>query len=283
MSTIIAAIGPCVIAAFVAYILTLRAPGKKWADSAAAIAVGIGSFLGIVVLLGTGAWQPTQSTDRIGLSVVALAALGALAPFLAPRAPARVAFRAVVVAALAVFLLLPPIRSTWPWPTSAAWVCCATLFSIAMWQSHDAVVRREPAVIPAVVLLLAMVGACVVLVLGGSAKLGQLGGAVVSAYGGVAGLSTLKAQRFSLTGVMASAWPSLALLFLLSHAYSESPLLPTVLLVVASATPWLAEIAGLRDRRLWQRCLVCACITAALVAGAIGVAFRAYSASDYAY
>ena len=284
VTLIITSFTPAIITGICVLLFTLRNATPERARAAAAIATGIGAIAGIALVIGTNAFRPSQSTDWLAMCGAVLAMFGAIESVAFKQSVARTVARLAIVLGLILFLLYSPIRNTWPWHTSAAWLLGATTLTIALWQVHEASARRENNTIVAAILLLSLTGASVLMVLGGSAKLGQLAGAVVSAFGAMAVLTWWNPNRFSLAGAIALVWPLSALVWTLAHTYAEASLLPTTLMLASSATPALSSIGRIRTRKLWQRLVLYAVISAALLAVAIFIAYRSYAeVSDYAY
>ena len=283
VTLIITSFAPAIITGICVLLFTLRNATPERARAAAAIATGIGAIAGIALVIGANAFRPSQSTDWLAMCCAVLVVFGALESFAIKQGMARTVARLAIVLGLILFLLYSPIRNTWPWHTSATWLLGATALTVALWQVHDASTRRESNAIVAAILLLSLTGASVLMVLGGSAKLGQLAGAVVSAFGAMAVLTWWNPNRYSLVGAVALVWPLSALVWTLAHTYAEANLIPTALMLASSATPVLSSIERIRTRKTWQRLALYTVISAALLAIAIFVAYREYAAADYSY
>ncbi|MCC6156187.1 MAG: hypothetical protein IT367_20645 [Candidatus Hydrogenedentes bacterium] len=281
---IITSFAPAIITGVSVLLFVLHKPTPERTRAAASIATGIGAISGIALVIGANAFRPSQSTDWIGVCGAILAIYGVVESFAIKQGAARNSARLLVFAALTLFLLYSPIRNTWPWHTSAAWVIGATAITLVLWQVHDTSIRRENNAIVAMILLLSLAGASVLMVLGGSAKLGQLAGAVVSAFGAMAVLTWWNPNRFSLAGAIALAWPMSALVWILAHIYAEASLLPTALMLGATATPALSSMKRVHALKTWQRLVLYTVTSVAMLAIAIFLAYRSYAASsNYSY
>ncbi|MCC6795136.1 MAG: hypothetical protein IT366_08455 [Candidatus Hydrogenedentes bacterium] len=284
ITLIVTSFAPAVITGICVLLFSVRKAMPESARAAAAIATGIGAISGIALVIGENAFHPSQSTDWLAICGAVLAMYGGVESFAIKQGAARITSRLLLIAALTLFLLYAPIRNTWPWHTSAAWVLGATAITLVLWQFHDASIRRENNAIVAMILLLSLTGASMLMVLGGSAKLGQLAGAVVSAFGAMAVLTWWNPNRFSLAGAIALAWPLSALVWVLAHTYAEASLLPTALMLGATATPALSSMKRIQARKPWQRLVLYTITSAALLALAIFIAYRNYAASsEYTY
>lgn len=284
LTLIITSFAPAVITGVCVLLLTIRNAAPNRAHAAAAIATGIGAICGIALVIGVNAIHPSQSTDWLAMCGAALAVYGAVELFAITQSTRRAVARLFVVFALVLFLLYSPVRNSWPWYTSAAWLICAPVLTVALWQSHDASARRENSGIVATILLLSLTGASVLMVFGGSAKLGQLAGAVVSAFGAMAVLTWWNPNRFSLTGAIALAWPLSALVWTLAHTYAEASLLPTAFMLASSTTPALSSMKRIQALKAWQRIMLFTVSSAALLIVTLFIAYRSYAAaSDYSY
>ena len=284
ISLIITSFAPAIIAGICVLLFTLRKANPDRARTAAIFATGIGAISGIALVIGENAYRPTQSTDWLAICGAVLVAYGVIETYLTKHAAARMVGRTTVMLGLVLFLLFSPIRNTWPWHTSAAWLLGATAATLALWQVHDAATRRENNAIVAMILLLSLTGASALMVLGGSAKLGQLAGAVVSAFGAMGVLTWWNPKRFSLAGAIALAWPLSALVWTLAHTYAEAGLLPTAFMLASSTTPALSLMKRIHARKTWQRLVLYTMTSAALLALAIFIAYRSYAESSaYTY
>lgn len=286
LTPIFGAIAPAIATALCAFILTARAksglrPG--WAHGVAAWATGIGAAVGVAFVLGAAALQPRQTTDWIGYLVVLLAAIACVETMVFGQRPGHIVLRIAVTAMFVLFLLLPPIGNSWPWYTSAASVAVVVTLLVALRELHDKSARRENPALIATILLMALAGGSIVMLLGGSAKLAQLAGAVVSSFGALAVLTGFNPQRFPIGGAVAVAWPASALIWLLGHIYSEAPLAPIALVAASSLTPLALRIGWIRARPAWERYAACTFGSIILAAAAILLAYRSYESSDYGY
>ncbi|NUM55006.1 MAG: hypothetical protein HUU46_15270 [Candidatus Hydrogenedentes bacterium] len=286
LTPILGAVAPAVAAALCAFALTAGAkcgtrPGL--AHGVIALATGIGVAVGVVLILGAATLQPRQTTDWIGYIAVLLPVIACIETMLFGQRSSRIVLRGAVTVAFVAFLLLPPIRNSWPWYSSVAWVAAIAALIVVMWELHDSSARRDNSALPAAILLIALTGGSIVMVLGGSAKLAQLAGAVVSAFGGIAALTWLNPRRFPVAGAIAVAWPASTFIWLLGHIYSEAPLVPLCLVLAASSASVAQRMQWLRQRAAWQRFFVCALASSVLAAAAVLLAYRSYESSDYGY
>ena len=242
-----------------------------------ALAAGLAILSGFALVLGRAALSPRQATDWIGWCIALLSVFVMLEGVLARRETFRVQLRAIVVATLIVFLLLPPIRNVFPWYVSVTCVASLTAAIVIAWQSYEYVAQSERPGFVAALLTLTLVGASAVMLFGGSAKLGQLVGVAASAAAGMTVLLLKNPARYSFSGLVSVIWPAASLVGVLGSIYASPPKISMVLILLSCGAIGLLRLPRLKGRPASQQFGLAACVSAMLLALAILLAYRDYA------
>jgi len=280
---LIAAIAPCAVAAqfFAVAAMPLRRRHPDWGESIGALAVGFGAFTGLIAVLGWPLFPARDAAQWLVYACGLFMVLCATESRWSKNAPLRVAVRSIVFGLALAIVLRPLITHAWQFAETLVWLAVLVCGGDAIGESYAALVRRDPRARAATLALLTMAGGSVVMLLSGSAKLALLAGAVTSALFGAAVLAWFAPQRYPLSGALALAWLLTALIWIEGYFYAQSLPAPIALLAASTTTPWLAHLNMRRNSVV--RNLFAGIATGALVALAIGIAYRDYTFSDAGY
>jgi hypothetical protein len=248
------------------WLLRRRAATPESADGAGALAVGGGYVAGYAWVAGWPPLPPREALHRLFWVAAAAVVLGLLG-FGMPRG--KVLLRLLPPALLtgvAVLLLGPRVGSAWDGLTGAAVLGTLVAAGLVLWalSSKDGAAPAVP-VLPVAATVLATAP---VLVLSGSAMLGELAGVLLAAL-----VPTL--WRTSAAGI---ATVLLAGLWLAGLFTTDLPPVCILLLAAASLTALCPRLPRLQPVR-WRGAAVRAGLVALPLALAVGLAFH-YSTPD---
>ena len=254
--------------------------GRQWAGAVALGLAFVPAFLAVERWPGV----PPPVTWHWLAWLVPVAAIAGIADALVRwPTPLRLLGAVTLAAVCGRALVGEWVVHAWPWRAVTAAVIAAVAVSV-----NTAAERRPGALVP-LSLCVAALGASVVLIGSGSAKLAQLAGAL-SACLGVAVVLAWWRPTVSLSrggvAVVAVLLPGLVLSGYFS-SYSEIPPWVYVLAAVAPACVWPATLIRLERFRAWQATAIRVAVTSLPVAITVTVAvlalIRRETDSPYAY
>ena len=250
---------------------------------AGAPAVGLGVLCGYVALVGS---PPVPFGERVLSAEQWLAwmlALATVAFTLDAFGRAQTLRTWGVRIALALLLLLTvlgtKLRHAWSGSEAAAWIAGLATGLCLLLAASEALARRRPGAAIPFVLGLPAVGLSVALVLGGSAFLAQLAGAVASTLGAAFVLAWWRPRLAFARGAAAIAILALFGVGLCGTFYNDLEPRAALCCAAAPLTAWVAEL--LPARRAARARLVRLVAVALPVAVALGLAALAYEPSAY--
>lgn len=221
------------------------------ARASASLGVGLGFVAGFGALLGVPPARPLDSVDWLYYIAAVTAAAGALdAWLLAPR-PSRWFERLVrtilvlAISTVVVWLLSRPLLIfAWTGWHGPLYIGGIALIMTIVWSSADALARRGGAMSLSLMFTVCAAMASATVMMSGSQKLGQIGGMLTAALGGLTVLSWSRSPD--------SGSPGASLIFCLlyvsliaatsEHLYASLTNTNAALLLVAPACAWLGEV-----------------------------------------
>ncbi len=274
------------LVAGVLLILIGRLPGREGGRGArnwlGAIPLAAGYASTQVALVGWPAFPPRESTHGLFCIAVAAALLSPLATAHGIRAPLRWIATAVLAFGVPVLLLRSRIVQRWSTGESLLVVGAlgASLLAVGGAAGTSA---RLPGPLSYLVLLIPLGSAAGVLGLSGTALHAQLAGAVASGLGAgiVISLSGGGAPISPATALFASSL--LASVLITGHFYARVSVASAFLIALCPiATACLEGLERVRSLPMWQRTLVRVLGPGILAGISLGLATRAFLASDAA-
>jgi hypothetical protein len=189
--------------------------------------------------------------------------------------------RGALSLALSVLLLLPLLRHTWSAGAGTAWIAGLAAAVLLLWWALEGLAARlrDPSV-PLVLLGVAS-GSGAVLMLSGSALLGQLAGALAAALGPLWLVSWWRKDA----GLGRAAVPVvvvvLAGLWMAGRFYADLPAASAALLALAGPAAWTVLLPPVRRLALWARLAIGAAAVIVPLAAALVLTLRASPPGPY--
>ncbi len=273
---LIIALLPAVLCAVIlACIRAWRPDADKRLAWAAPLAVGAGFVAAQTMVDGAPRIPPIEASGWFSI-VTVLAALLALA--VRPRVSRAVWLGVSTLAMLAMVVVIsyPLVGGAWSVPAAAGWICGMTAVAATVAWLVDQRAPSGPGA-PAV-LLIAATGVAAGLALCGSARYGQLAGAIASVMGPLALVGVLRREAKVLSGGAWASYVVLAMLIVAGVVYVDVPVSVGLLIAVSPLGMLAGELPMLRGGSSWKRDGVRVVVTGVIVAAAIGVALA--SATD---
>jgi hypothetical protein len=257
-------------------------PSIRTREAWGSIAAGAGFLAGFAGILGLPGFPPHDSTQGLFYGIAVSSAAGAGLVF----ATAMWAWlmRAVAAAAVLAFAARAPIVNLWSIAESAFWLTAFVAGTLAAWGAVEAHSRRAPGLSPAIQLFLIATAAAVVLVTSGSAKLGQLAGALAACAAGLGVYSLRRREIGPIRGALAVFVIGAAALSLQGRFLAEAPTLSVVFLLLAALCGWASEFPPLRKRSgtIATASVLCATLTCSAAAILVSL-WNASQTPDYGY
>ncbi len=219
-----------------------RGAAASWAAS---LALAWAWIVGYVTVVGWPPFPPINATQRLVYHVLVASVVLAVVVGRFERARVLASLRAGFSFVLPWLLLRPNIEYRWSTLESVAWVAGlgAVIFVFSM--ALDAAARRNTGAVTPVAACVAWIGFAVVLVLSGSALLGQLAGACAAALGAAAVFGFVKPDaRWTPAGtaILSWVWAGLAIN---AGFYAEGSPYALVLITLSACAMWFTR--RLRD------------------------------------
>jgi hypothetical protein len=221
-------------------------------------------------------FPPIDVTDRI--------------PYLALAAALWVGFEAIwrnsdlprwgglaVLACLTLGMTLSPIllREDPIDRRTALWIAGLAGTVLVSWINLELLARHAGRAALAVPMVLVIVGGAAILVISGSAVLGQLSVILAMAWVASAGLALWFVDGVPLRNMVPVVATVLSALMVTGHVYANVPAWSAVVLAAAPAGAWSGKIGPARRLAPWQVVILDSVVTAALVALAVSLAWAA--------
>lgn len=241
------------------------------------LAVAVGFIVAQTVVDGAPRIPPIEASGWFSIVTAVLAVLAiAVRPRVTPMVWALVSTLATL--AMVLTIVHPLFGGAWTTGTGIAWVVGLTAVAATVAYLVDR--RGSPGPGGPAVFLIAATGVALVLTICGSARYGQLAGAIASVMGPLVLLGLLRRDFKIVSG---GAWVSylvLAMLIVAGVTYVDVPVF-IGLLVAASPLGMLAgELPFLASGSSWKRDGVRVAVTLALVGAAVGLAVAAATSPD---
>ncbi len=176
-----------------------------------------------------------------------------------------------VISAVAVWLVLTPIRRNQP---ENVWTFVPAISAalLLQWESWAAIARRNRSFDTAAAVFVVVVGTSRVISLSGGAKYAMLCG-TLTAIAGAIFVGSLLFPKFPLARGMSMVVAPLGFLYVvLGHFLTDVPLSCAVLLTAAAFAAWIAELPFVKRLKPWQIAVVRLIFIAVLVGIAVGIA-----------
>jgi hypothetical protein len=161
---------------------------------------------------------------------------------------------ALLGSALTMGLLFRPLLAhAWPGAKGVLWISVLTLLAFLLWYCVQWLVDRSGALEASCLCLLVLGITSLVLLLSGSQKFGQIGGALTAAFAGC----VIAAWRFGTPGLLRRVnWvvlPLFSALLFAGHFYASLRASNAALLFASLGAACLAELAPAGPARQWPR------------------------------
>lgn len=282
-TAILAVLLPAVIAGVLVLLLSRR--GERASGLGVALGLAFGFAAGQVALVGWPDLLPVDATYRVFHLALAGAVVGVCEALWKDKAPLLWALRAALAALVLGFLLRSVMEHTWEGNEDAFWLSglfvAVLVFTVLLGQLARTTRGIE---LPLLLVLLISAGSAS-LVLGHSAFLGQLAGALAATLGAVGVVALLRPSiRLAPGGVPVVTAVFSALVFC-GYFFATLPASSAVLLGLAPGAAVLGGVGPLSKRPSWQ-VLVLRVVLLLIVAGvAVYLAYAANvpSADEYDY
>jgi hypothetical protein len=258
-----------------------RELGRRRNAIAGAWALGLGYLSAHVELVGFPAWPSAQRTpsalDWLGWSIVFwLPCTGLYLTRLSELYVSR-GLRALFSTALIAVCL----RRWMDDPGSPWWVGIFIGLLLSVWGSTEALVRRSPGPVPVLALLVALSCASVASLLGHTAVVAQLAGALCCTLGASAVVARL-APAFQLSaGAVAVVMLVFAGVLLNGVLFSDVHWSSALFSILALVAPWLATLFSKPARGPWTTAAIRASIALPFGVAAIVAAYLGAPSYEY--
>jgi hypothetical protein len=247
------------------------------------IAIGLGYVLCHAGTIGFPPFPAVEATQWLIYIAFVAIGLGLLESRLGERASVRWGIRLLISAVIPFLLLQAVFKYRWGIVEGILGSVGLSAAILAFWTQLDALAERQIGGFPLLVLLSLTAGGSVVLVLSGSALLGQLSGGLASTLG--AGLIMAWWQpKLTLTrGAITVSAALLCGLWLNGYFYAEVPPESALLLYIAPSVAWIRWFGPVQRLGRWGPPIVSVAAVLVLVGLAVGFALRASPPLDYDY
>ncbi|HSI05739.1 MAG: hypothetical protein ACAI38_09205 [Myxococcota bacterium] len=274
---LIIALLPAVICAVVLAAIRAWRPGcetcLRWAVP---FAVAAGFVAAQTMIDGVPRVPPIEASGWFSIVTMVLAVL---AIAIRPRVSSTVWGLVCLLAALAIVIVIvhPLVGEFWSWPEAIGWVIGMTAVAGSGAWLVDR--RASPGPGAPAVLLIAATGVAVGLALCGSARYGQLAGAIASVMAPLILLGLIRRDTRLLDGAAWVAYLVLAMLVVAGVAYVDVPVFVGLLVAVAPLGMLAGDVPRLAPLAFWKRDSVRVVVTIAIVSLALAVAAAAATSS----
>ena len=251
---------------------------NDWGDG---VALAMGYAGGHAVAIGWPAFPASEATQWLPYVALATMLVGVLDALFRPPGMLRVLVWICYCAGLLRLLLGPKFQYGWSLLQGVFWIAGLTLGMLILASFLDAAVRRDKSISSSLILTIVACGTAVVLMLSGSALLGQITMVLVAALGAILVVTFLFRKSMEGRAIVPVAVAMLASLWLTGFFYAEVPS-ASALLLAAALLPGCLFIS-LSDSRAfsWKPILLRAGVVLALVAISVVIAFRSSPPLEY--
>ena len=255
--------------------------GRRWASSLAIGLACIGGYWGVI---GLPPFLPIEASQWLFYLVGVAIVVGGLNG--SSRVPAwvRWTLNLLLVALTSWLLVRPLLQYSWQGVGGILRLVGVIGGFLAFWFFlHRLLLSASAAVWNTATLCIIATTTSVVLVLSGSALLGQLGGVLTASVGAVVVLAwRLPAISLARSGTAVIAiW--LGGLLLAGYLYAAVPITSLILLILSPAAAWVGHLPYFKSARPWQRALVQLAAVSAPAILAVVLAIDISAGGDYGY
>ena len=242
-----------------------KSPRPKLAGAGSALGVGVGFFVGCLILGLTPHWPPREDVDRwlfcLLPAVISAEAISAVAP--RPKWIAWLLRGLVAIAAGRILLhgsiyIVELPGAPRKWSVGETWLYLGGMAAAlaAVWASLLCLVKRAPSRIVPLSVALASGAAAVTIMLSGYATGGQVGLPLSAALAGATITSFALAKSTRLDGALGVGIVGLFALLVVGRFFGELTTAHAALLFLAPLGCWVTEGPYLRTLKSWQRSLL---------------------------
>lgn len=225
------------------------------------------------------AFPPADSTEWLFVTGGIAAIWGIIEYRAAKRMLLSDLGRLGLVGAVSWLVLKPLIGNLWQGSTGYFWWVGLTLGWWLWWSLQARLADRLPGLLVPLMLSMVAGGGGFVLLWSNSSSLSQLSGAVAAVAGIMVPVQIWRRDVRMEAGGIAPIAGTLGLIWLNAVAFVPVPVVRILMLLVASLTPLLALLPSLKQKSPWFSAILCAVITAGLLASVMLPTYRAYLAS----
>lgn len=259
--------------------------GRRESAWPGALALGLAYGAGHWGVIGWPAFPPVDVTHWLPYLALAAMLFGLRDGLWPMPVWQRWALRLTLTGGTLWLLLRPLARNSWTGSQTVWWLAgLGAAFLIVWWQVDTLAERTRGAAIPLALMVLGT-GTSIALVLGRSALLGQLAGALTAALGAAWVVSWFHSGLRLARGAVPVIVVLLAGFWLSGYFYAEVPAVTVALLWLAPAGLWAGEWSRAQSLKPWQGALVRAAAVLVPMALALGWAYRDWvaAAAEYPY
>ncbi|MHB1100853.1 MAG: hypothetical protein ACYCZR_15015 [Burkholderiales bacterium] len=236
-----------------------------------ALATGAGFLVGYTLIYGTFAFPPIEAQGWLPCLMAANFLVFSFDDLKGFSHKTRMALQGALSIAGTALILLPLFKTGFP----ALQLAVSALLWFGLWFGlWIALDRRNGPV-----LFLVAAGNAIVSATTGSTMLGQLGGVLAAVLGGHLAFNFPKSHIPLGHAGTAVAVTILASLMLIGHAYAETALIPSLLLLCAIPADFLGKYLG-RNRKSLEM-IICGALALIPVAIASAIALKSYLSQEY--
>ncbi|MHB1300365.1 MAG: MraY family glycosyltransferase [Burkholderiales bacterium] len=232
-----------------------------------ALATGAGFLVGYALIYGTFAFPPIEAQGWLPCLIAVNFLVFSFDDLKGFSHKTRMALQGALSIAGAALILLPLFKTGFP----ALQLAVSALLWFGLWIALDG--RNGP------VLFLVAAGNAIVSATTGSTLLGQLGGVLAAVLGGHLAFNFPKSRIPLGHAGAAVAVTTLASLMLIGHAYAETALIPSLLLLCAIPADFLGKYLS-RNRKGLEM-IICGALALVPVAIASTIALKSYLSQEY--
>jgi hypothetical protein len=268
---------------FLAFALPWKLPRPKLFTAGGALGIGIGFFVGCLVLGQALHHLPGEATDRLFLILLPATVVAEIvAAIVSQRRWVACIPRALVAVPAGWILLQGSVYLTGSWSAREKWLYLGGMAGglFISWLSLDRLAARSPS--RAIPLALGMTAgvAGITIMLSGYATGGQMGVPLSAALAAVALASFLITDPVEWRGTIGVGVAMLFSLLALGRFFGDLTTLHAVLLFIAPLLAWIGELPLLKKIRAWQRAVLQLLIVAVPLAVVVVRAQRQFAADS---
>ena len=255
-------------------------PNGTWGGP---IALGLGYGVGHIGTIGFPPFPAVEATQWLLYFAFAATVFSLLESRWGKSGFVCFLIRGMLSAAIPWLLLRSMLKHTWAPIEGVAWLLGLSGAVFAFWILLDAAMEHHTGVTSPLTLLIVTLGSSVVLVLSGSALLGQLAGILGAAVGASLIVAWWRPKLTFAGGMVPVVAAMLAGLWLNGYFYAEAPAASILPLAIAPAMVWVRKLAPMRKLGSRGETVIAVAAVLAPVVLAVALAFQASPPIDYDY